>query len=564
MSDQPSSDALIGMWLGSCRIERRLGVGGMSAVYLAQQERPRRHVAVKVLRPQLLADARQWPLFLARFRREADATAALDHANIVPIYEFGEQDDLAYLVMPYLPDGSLAELLARQGPLPIPQALAYVEQIANALDYAHSHGIVHRDVKPSNLLLHPDGRLLLADFGIARPLDQRDLPDIALASDADEEGGLTVGGVTLGTPDYMAPEQIRGERVGPAADIYALGVVSFAALAGRSPFGGGPTAQVLGRQLNEPPPPLRAVRPDAPPRLEEVIFWALAKDADDRPATAGAFAQAMRGGTRDAAGALWQRAAGPGASLAAYRGASDALAAVPTAQAGLAPAGDATLWDPSYHGPQSRRQFGEAWAAQGAAGGAGSAWPGARRRAVATARRPGIPAPLLAAVGVALVVLIIMGVVVASALGGSIGDALGGSPGSQTGGKTGAALSPTATMTATPSPTATATPPANWLIVTPDSLDLGCKKSDKTQYVRLSNQGPAPVQWSAQLADGSSGVKLNTTQGTLGMGKSITIGVTNTSQIESHQGEIDFTPQDDGAGAPAPVTYSTQACFLAG
>ncbi len=550
------------MWLGSCRIERRLGVGGMSAVYLAQQERPRRHVAVKVLRPQLLADARQWPLFLARFRREADATAALDHANIVPIYEFGEQDDLAYLVMPYLPDGSLAELLARQGPLPIPQALAYVDQIANALDYAHQHGIVHRDVKPSNLLLHPDGRLLLADFGIARPLDQRDLPDIALASDTDDDGGLTVGGATLGTPDYMAPEQIRGERVGPAADIYALGVVTFAALAGRAPFGGGPTAQVLGRQLNDPPPPLRSVRPDAPARLEEVIFWALAKDANDRPASAGAFAQALHDGSRGAASALWKRAAGPGASLASYRGAADALATQPAAYGGLAPAGDATLWDPSYHGPQSRRAFGDAWAARSVAGGAAAAWSGARAGA-GKARRPGVSAALLATVGVALVVLIIMGVVVASALGGSLSEALGaGSPGRQAGGTVVAAPSPTATMTATPSPSPTMTPPADWLTVTPDSLDLACKKSTKTQYVHLSNQGPESVQWSAQLSDGSSGVKLSASHGTLAAGKSVSIGVTNTSLFEDHQGEIDFAPQDDGEGAAAPVVYSTQACYM--
>ena len=550
------------MWLGSCRIERRLGAGGMSAVYLAQQERPRRYVAVKVLRPQLLADARQWPLFLARFRREADATAALDHANIVPIYEFGEQDDLAYLVMPYLPDGSLAELLAHKGPLPIPQALAYVDQIASALDYAHQHGIVHRDVKPSNLLLHPDGRLLLADFGIARPLDQRELPRVALTTEAGDDAGLTVGGVALGTPDYMSPEQIRGERVGPAADIYALGVVSYAMLTGRSPFGGAPTMQVLARQLNDPPPPLRLARPDAPAQLEEVIFWALAKDASDRPPSASAFAQAMRDGARGAAGALWKRAAGLGASLASYRGGAEPLAApiAPIAAAGMAgaaAAGDATLWDASYHGPESRRQFDRSFAA-GASGGAGArAWPGARVAASGGRRRgSGIPAPLLAAVGLALVVLIIMGVVVANALGSSL-SAFGGN----TGGRSGAGAIPTATMTATPSPSPTATPPADWLTVTPDSLDLTCKKPNKTQYVRLSNIGPSPIRWTAQLPD-SPGIQLSSSQGRLEPNKTVTISVTNTSLIETHQDQIQFTPDSDSAGAPAVVNYTTQACFI--
>ncbi|MGH2514825.1 MAG: serine/threonine-protein kinase, partial [Ktedonobacterales bacterium] len=297
MASSANPDALVGMRLGFCVLEKPLGIGGMGAVYLARQERPHRPVAVKVLRPQLAIDREAWRVFLARFRLEADATAALDHANIVPIYEFGEVDELAYLVMPYLADGSLAALLARQWMLPIPVAIRYAEQVAAALDYAHQHGIVHRDVKPSNLLLHPDGRLLLADFGIARLMDRSDadaggasyLPPLAGAG----EGALTQTGSAMGTPEYMSPEQVRGEAVGAAADIYALGIVTYVMLAGRSPFAGGDVHSVLTRQLADPPLPLRTMRGEVTTRMEETIFWALAKDPADRPATAGEFARAL-------------------------------------------------------------------------------------------------------------------------------------------------------------------------------------------------------------------------------------------------------------------------------
>jgi serine/threonine protein kinase len=545
VSDYSASDALLGRTLGSSRLERRLGVGGMGAIYLAQQERPRRQVAVKVLRPQALADAKQWPLFLARFRREADATAALDHANIVPIYEFGEQDDLAYLVMPYLPDGSLADLLAREGPLPIPQALTYIDQIASALDYAHQHGIVHRDVKPSNLLLHPDGRLLLADFGIARPLDQRDLPNIALASDMSHAAGLTVGGGALGTPDYMAPEQIRGKRVGPSADIYALGIVTYAALTGRTPFGGGTTTEVLARQLSDPPPPLRYSRPDVPARVEEVIFWALAKEAAERPQTAGAFAQSVRDGARGSLGALLKRAAGVGAPLASLRGVGEPSAAPPTPRYGVGvSSGDATLWDPSFHG----------------GGGAGNpAWPGARRAGGGSSPRPGgISAALLAAVALALVVLIIMGIMVGSALGNTFGSNFtsllpvtrNATP----------LPTPTATVTPTPSPSPTPTPPPNWLNAQPDSIQLGCHHN-KTGYIVLTNQGPSPLGWVAQVPpDFFSGIMVSPTSGTLDQRGSVKITVTNTASLVDRSGNITFNPTNGDAGAAAVVNYSANAC----
>jgi tRNA A-37 threonylcarbamoyl transferase component Bud32 len=299
MSETWNAEALIGTQLGECVIERPLAVGGMGAVYVAQQRQPRRRVAVKVLRASLAPTPETERLFLARFRHEADATAALDHANIVPVYAFGQEHGVAYLVMPYLPDGSLGDLLVRQGPLRLDQAVRFVEQAAAALDYAHAQGVVHRDVKPSNLLVHADGRVLLSDFGIARATEPLEQAGIAHATAdrqliaAGADAALSEAGVVAGTPAYMAPEQALDEPVSAATDIYALGTVAFTLLAGRPPFGGGDSAAVLRRKLTEPPAVLRGLRPDVPPGVERAITWAMARDPTARPASAGEFARAL-------------------------------------------------------------------------------------------------------------------------------------------------------------------------------------------------------------------------------------------------------------------------------
>src|SRR5579884_2112276 len=205
------TNALLGHSLGTCTIQRLIGRGGMGAVYLAQQTRPRREVAVKVLLPSSLGDQASRSDFLTRFRREADAIAALDHINIIPIYEYGEEEQVAYLVMPYITGGSLYRMLQIRGTLPFGEVLSIIEQAAAALDYAHAKGIIHRDLKPANILFHSDGRVLLADFGLAK----------MLGAEADPYGpsALTNAGTVIGTPEYLSPEQAAGQPLDQRSDI---------------------------------------------------------------------------------------------------------------------------------------------------------------------------------------------------------------------------------------------------------------------------------------------------------------------------------------------------------
>jgi hypothetical protein len=266
---------LLGTTLGNCTIESIIGQGGMGAVYLAQQSRPTRTVAVKVLIPISGLDPDQQRIFLERFRREANTVAKLEHNNILPIYEYEEAlvDDqrLAYLVMPYLRGGTLRERIEEYKRLgrqfDLSTIASYISQIANALSYAHSLGVIHRDIKPGNLLFHQDGRLLLSDFGIVRL--------IAMPS-------LTTAGSFLGTAEYASPEQVSAAELDPRSDIYSLGIILFELLTLHVPFSGPNPFAVMSKQLSEQVPSIRNIRPDLSPSIEFVVKKALAKSPKDR------------------------------------------------------------------------------------------------------------------------------------------------------------------------------------------------------------------------------------------------------------------------------------------
>ncbi len=267
---------LLGVTLGNCTIERLIGRGGMALVFLAQQARPVRTVAVKVLLSNADAsDPDEERVFLERFRREADTVAQLEHSNILPIYEYDEAtingQRLPYLVMPYIRGGTLRQRMdemrraGRQFDLQTVASL--IGQVADALGYAHSMGVVHRDIKPGNLLFHSDGRLLLTDFGIARLS--------AMPS-------LTIAGSFIGTAEYASPEQVSAGTLDARSDIYSLGIILYELLTGGVPFTGPTPFAVMARQLHDPVPSLRVQRPDLSPALDFVVKKALAKDPRDR------------------------------------------------------------------------------------------------------------------------------------------------------------------------------------------------------------------------------------------------------------------------------------------
>jgi serine/threonine protein kinase len=275
---------LIGKVLGSCVLERLLGYGGSSAVFLAQQKNPERKVAIKVFLPRVAMDIHMQRDFYRRFLREAEAASKLEHANILPIYSYGEQDGLPYIMMPYMPGGTLADYLAKRGALSLKEAQWYLEQMAAALDFAHAHGCVHCDVKPANILLDSDGLVMLSDFGIAH-LTQTEIDP--------EQTDVKHPEAVMGTPDFISPEQALGQTLDGRSDVYSLGVTFFFMLSKRLPFQADSAIALALLHVHESPPSLALLRADITPLLDRVVLKALAKDPQRRFQSAGEFSAAF-------------------------------------------------------------------------------------------------------------------------------------------------------------------------------------------------------------------------------------------------------------------------------
>jgi serine/threonine protein kinase len=266
---------------GRYRVRDILGAGGMGVVFLADDLGLDRAVAIKVLPPDVSGDA----TVVSRFRREAKTAARLDHPSIIPIYRVESEGALDYFVMKYVPGRSLEAVLRDEAPLSIPFTMRVLREASAALAHAHRHGVVHRDVKPANIMLDADERVILTDFGISRA-------SIA-AADATTEPRLTEVGTAIGTPQYMAPEQAVGQTVDGRADQYALAIVGFEMLAGHVPFDDETPHAIIHRQISEAPPDLAKLRPDAPAHVVATIAKGLRKSPTSRFATMEEFAMAL-------------------------------------------------------------------------------------------------------------------------------------------------------------------------------------------------------------------------------------------------------------------------------
>ena len=284
---------------GRYRLESRLGFGGMSTVHLAMDMRLERQVAVKLLAEHLADD----PAFVSRFQREAQAAARLVHPNVVQVFDSGQDESTGqyYIVMEYIEGQSCAEILRDYGWVEVEEAVSIVEQACEGLHYAHRNGVVHRDVKPGNLLRSSEGVVKLADFGIAK---------------ATEQSSITQVGSVLGTAAYLAPEQARGEEAGPSADLYALGVVTYQLISGRLPYEASSLTELALKQQQEEPAKLDTLVAAVSPELATAVATSLALDPRDRYKTA----LEMRHGLSDGARGIAPAAGHPPRATRAGRG----------------------------------------------------------------------------------------------------------------------------------------------------------------------------------------------------------------------------------------------------
>ncbi len=253
-------------------IERELGGGGMSRVFVATDRVLGRKIVIKLLSPELIADVNR-----GRFRREIQVAAQLQHPHIVPLLSAGEHEDIVYYTMPFIAGESLKQSVEKGGPMLVNEVVRVLYHVGEALDYAHNAGVVHRDIKPANIL-RSGTYALVCDFGVAKALN---------AAMGSGSGGMTSTGMAIGTPQYMAPEQLAGDPLADhRIDIYALGLLAYELLNGRSPYAATSPQKVLAAVLTQEPPPLITVRPDVPAALSDLVMACLAKEPDDRPATA--------------------------------------------------------------------------------------------------------------------------------------------------------------------------------------------------------------------------------------------------------------------------------------
>ena len=267
---------------GRYELVSRIAIGGMGEVWEATDHVIGRTVAIKILKDEYMGD----PGFLERFRAEARHAALVNHEGIASVFDYGEENGSAFLVMELVPGEALSTILEREGSLSTDKTLDIVAQTAAALQAAHSAGLVHRDIKPGNLLITPDGRVKITDFGIARIADQ--VP-------------LTATGQVMGTVQYLSPEQASGHPASPATDIYSLGIVAYECLAGKRPFTGESQVAIAMAQINDAPPPLPATIAEP---VRNFVMSMIAKKPEDRPATASAVARAATALRRgDVAGA---------------------------------------------------------------------------------------------------------------------------------------------------------------------------------------------------------------------------------------------------------------------